>query len=97
MKRHIAPLQLPFIVLLQEQHTDAPNGGASFGKIPAISVLRLISAFTRSRGFVDAIYSRCAFGKRMNASTLKVARPLQARKTQIRVGIGSWASRTQLL
>jgi len=36
---------------------------ASLGKMPTMSVRRLISAWTRSSGFVDAICVRCAFGK----------------------------------
>ncbi len=42
---------------------------ASFGKMPTMSVRRFTSAFSRSMGFVDAIWVRCVFGKSMKART----------------------------
>jgi hypothetical protein len=36
---------------------------SSFGKIPITSARRLISRFTRSSGFVDAIWAQCSRGK----------------------------------
>src|SRR5882762_9429601 len=42
---------------------------SSLGKIPTTSVRRLISPFTRSIGFVECSFGRCAAGKLMYART----------------------------
>jgi hypothetical protein len=42
---------------------------ASFGKMPATLVLRLITAFGRSSGFVELTRVQCAHGNDVNAST----------------------------
>ena len=55
----------------------------SFGKMPTTSVRRLISALSRSNGSVEWIWTRCAFGKLMNAGSsnqpLRRASPTDAR------------------
>src|SRR6478735_3191658 len=42
---------------------------SSLGKMPTTSVRRLISPFTRSIGFVECSFGRCAAGKLMYART----------------------------
>ena len=68
-EREIAPLQLPLVVLLEQERADEPDDRGSLGKMPTTSVRRLISALSLSSGLVEAICLRCARGKSMNAST----------------------------
>lgn len=51
-KLHVATLQLPFVVLLEQQRTDEPRNGRFLRKTPTTSVRRLNSALRRSSGLV---------------------------------------------
>lgn len=50
---------LPFVVLLDQDVPAGRRRAAGLGKVPTVSVRRLISLLTRSSGFVDQICLRC--------------------------------------
>ena len=63
-QRHVAPADGPFVVLLEEDGADEAGDGGLVG-MPTTSVRRLISPFSRSRGFVEWSFERCWAGKVM--------------------------------
>jgi hypothetical protein len=54
-KLQVATLQLPLVVVLEEQRPARRVIAASLGKLPTTSVRRLILAFRRANGFVEWI------------------------------------------
>ena len=76
-KRRVTTLQLPLLVLFEQRRSDQAHDRGLVGKIPTRRC-DLMPAFKRSRGLVECIWSRCAAGRVMCASTSASASPMSA-------------------
>ena len=65
LELHVAVLELPLVVLLEQHGADQADDRASLGKMPTTSARRLTSLFRRSSGLVLCSLVRCCAGKAM--------------------------------
>ncbi len=60
-ERHVAVLELPLVVLFEQDGSDEPRNGRRNWKMPTSSARRFTSLFSRSIGLVEWSFGQCDF------------------------------------